>query len=829
MRWLHRRIGSLALPLVVATIAACGSDNNGVEGAIAITASKTSLTIPQGGSDNLTASITRSGGFTGDVAIVAEGAPTGVTATVSEVSTSGGTTTGKVTVNVAVSVALGSYTIRVVASGSGVTSVTQVVALTVTALPAISLTLNPTALTVLQGASGNSTVTIARTNFAENVTLALEGAPAGVTGTFTPTPTNGTTSTLAITVAASVAPGTITLTVRGTGAGVTAATAQLQLTVTTPTPSYSIALAPNPITVAQSASGNVVVTLTRTNLSATVNLTLEGQPTGVTGTFAPAAVNGTTSTLTLQVGPAVTPGNATLTVRGQTQGLTDVTATFGLTVTLTVQGNYALTTTPVGPVTVQQSAAAVNVTVNIGRTGGFAGSVALAVTGAPTGLTATLTPTSTTGNTSTLALTASTAAPTGNHQLTITGTAAGLANQTVNLTVAVTTAPAPGNVTLDYSACNLASKPTWVAFQNGTAGAWTAVTPTADVYSFNVTAAKAGLAIVTVPTAGTSDVSIQYFSQAEITVLTGVQRCPTSPTTKQVIATTSNIGLLQSSFVSLGGGTGVALASQPIATLNGVKNGTFDLVGYAHDIAGAGASDRAFIRRDVNTTPIADGGSVGATLDFTGSESAAAASATFTLGNSAGEQIVHGMSYQTGTSCELGLLYAGADAGMTTSFTAHGVPASMQRATDYHSVSLLALGGTTTSRLVFETFQSLSARTVTLPTLIPVITPTVLAGPYKRLQFVFTLPADLTTAASVGFTDNTAGRAVLIGATRAGFLGGSAVDLSMPDFSTVAGWNNAWAPASAASVDWNAAGSGTTLTSACSAGKFVSSARSGTI
>ena len=117
-----------------------------------------------------------------------------------------------------------------------------------------------------------------------------------------------------------------------------------------------------------------------------MTLTLEGAPAGVTGVFAPAAVTATTSTLTLTVGGAVAVGNYTLTVRGTASGQTDKTRTFVLTVAA-VPASYTLTTTPTGPVTVQQSGATVNVTVDVNRTN-FTGQVALAVTGNPAGLSA---------------------------------------------------------------------------------------------------------------------------------------------------------------------------------------------------------------------------------------------------------------------------------------------------------------------------------------------------------------------------------------------------------------------------------------------------------
>ncbi len=832
MRSLRQRLMAVGLALTIGGVTGCGSDGgdggtNPGNPAIAISLSKTSLSAQQGGSDNLTATITRSGGFTGTVNVVTEGAPAGVTAAVSNVSTSSGTTTGTVTVSVAASVAPGTYNLTVRASGSGVADVTQAVSLTVTAAPSIGLSLSSAAVTVDQGASGTTTVTINRTNFTGNVTLALEGAPAGVTGTFAPNGTGGTTSTLTIQVGSGVAaPGPYNLTVRATGTGVTDATTPLQLTVAAPA-SFAIAsVAPSPVLIGQNGTGTVTVTLTRTNFTGTINLSLENAPVGVTGTFTPNAVTGTTATLQLQVGAAVTTGDNTLTVRAQAQGQADRTATFTLRVTGTVQGSYTLTTTPTTQATVQQGGTA-NVTVNVNRIGGFAGSVALAVTGAPGGLTATLTPTSTTGATSTLALSASGSLAVGSsHVLTITGTTAGLANQTAQLTVNVTAASSGGNVTLNYSACDIEDRPIWVASQDGN-GAWSRVVGTGDVYSFNVTSGKGGFAVVTSNSPTSYTTAIQYSSQAEMQgTLNLCQGAP--PAGKSLSATVSNLSLGQFATVSLGGGSGAAVANGVAFNIAGVADGTFPLFGYARSALNAGAGDRLLIRRGINTAALANGASIGAPLDFTGSESMTPAAATMTITNFlAGESVTQGMFYQSGASCTGASLYFGAESSAAT-FTAYGVPTAAQVAGETHGLSVTAATGLTSFRSVLEYFTTLGARNITMPSNLPAFTPSVEAGPYKRLRFQFTLPSDLDAAATLTYSDVGSAKSVFIIASRAGYLGGFAVDLSMPDFSGLAGWDNAWAPAAPTAVDWTATGAGASLTNLCTPGRIATATRTGT-
>ena len=86
-----------------------------------------------------------------------------------------------------------------------------------TALVALGLSRSPSALTILPGASGTTTVNLTRTNFTGAVTLSLGGASAGISGSFAPAAPTGTSSTLTVSVGGAVAPGTYFLTVDGTG------------------------------------------------------------------------------------------------------------------------------------------------------------------------------------------------------------------------------------------------------------------------------------------------------------------------------------------------------------------------------------------------------------------------------------------------------------------------------------------------------------------------------------------------------------------------------------------------------------------------------------
>jgi GH35 family endo-1,4-beta-xylanase len=195
-----------------------------------LTANPSSLTINLGASGTSAIAITRSGGFTGAVALSASGLPSGVTATFNPASATG--TSSVLTLTASGAATLGAATVTITGTGGGLTRMTTI-SLTVnqSQTPDFSLTPNPTSLTVNRGASGTVAIAITRSGgFTSAVTLGASGLPSGVTASFSPASTTGTSSvlTLAASGAATVGPATVTVT--GTGAGLTRTTS-ISLTV----------------------------------------------------------------------------------------------------------------------------------------------------------------------------------------------------------------------------------------------------------------------------------------------------------------------------------------------------------------------------------------------------------------------------------------------------------------------------------------------------------------------------------------------------------------------------------------------------------------------
>ena len=341
---------------------------------------------------------------------------------------------------------------------------------------------------------------------------------------------------------------------------------------TTLTPAISIALSASTLSVAQGAAGNVTVNLTRTGgFSGDVSIAATGLPTGVTVSAATIASGATSATLTFAVAPTVATGASTITINASGSGVTTASATLALTVTATaVTGNYTLTASPASPSIAQGGAATVVITVN--RTGGFAGTVALSVTGAANGLTATLSTPSTTGTTDTLTLTAS--ATVGAQTLTVKGTATSLGDQTVTVQPTITAQTTSGNVTWQF--CGRLGIPIFVAFQDGTSGAWTHVTGTNDAYTFNITQAVGGVAYVLPFSTGGFDLEVFYGSKADLQGRANEVCSGAAGAGKTVTAPVA--GTSAGDFVLGSLGTSTSTFSGSTLTFSNVPNGNVDLV-----------------------------------------------------------------------------------------------------------------------------------------------------------------------------------------------------------------------------------------------------------
>lgn len=770
-----------------------------------LTLASSAINVTQGQSGTATVNVARAGGFAGSVALALEGAPAGVTGAFNPNPASSTSSALSVTVGSAVPAGTYSLTIRGTASGLA----TQTATLSLTVLPAqapgFTLGLGSGLLTVTQGQGGTNAISITRTGgFTGNVNLALEGTPSGVTGTFNPNPASGTSSILTVNVGAAVAPGSYTLTVRGStpsgapGIGGSAPqlaadqTASFSLTVTV---AGGYTLAATNTNVEQGGTGTSTITLTRTGgNTSNVTLALEGAPTGVTGSFAPAVTNGASSTLTLTVAPTAAVGTSTLTVRGTADGLAAQTTTFTLTVT--APGNFSLAASP-SSFTVQAGSAAVTSTIAVTRTNGFAGSVAFThTTTAPAGVTIAFVPTSTTGASVAMNITVGSGVAAGTYTITVKGNATGLAEQTATVSLTVTAPPGGGgNITWTYCP-GVGVVPTWLAVQDGS-GAWTRVTPTVSgalrTYTFSV-ATRGGVAWVEVDeTDGSADLSIMYGTTTELT--NAGFACDGTGAVKTVNGTVAGVGLLASAFINLGGG-GTAVNNPGTSwSIPNVSEGSVDLLATRSVIdplnfAAGQVTDALVIRRNLN--PAA--GSTLPVINFDGAEKLTPERPTLTVTNPSGSMIALS-SFETanGEFGNLGFSQLGA-----APYTYTAVPASGRMAGDLHWLTLFSESGIPGAssgeyRSVTRIFSGAGAQSMTFGSSPPAVTySNGITAPYLRPRAQFTNTAEYADLVFLGWADG-GGRQNSVNVTIwEGYLTSLAVDYTLPDFSGVAGWSNLW-------------------------------------
>ncbi len=591
----------------------------------------------------------------------------------------------------------------------------------------------------------------------------------------------------------------------------------------TPTPSITLAIAPASGSVVQGGSVQVAVTVTGNSaFTGTVGLAVEGLPAGVTGSVTGTQVVGsvTTATVNITVAAAAAVGTSTLTVRGSGSGVTDATASYLLTVTAATTPNFSFTVGPATGLTVSPGYTALG-TIAIARTLGFAGTVSFTMTGGPAGLTFSPAPASTVGTAASFGLAALTSVTPGSYTVIFHGTATGLAEQTATLAVVIG-AIGSGNVALDFSACVPTSKPIWLATQDGS-GPWTRGTGTADVYRFNVNAATGQVAWVT-QTAATGYTVHQLVRQHDALVA-GTQVICTAAGTKTINGTLSNLAVNLTANLYLGGSGVTRSVNGPFQIAN-VIDGNQDLVAYARSASVPGTGDRGLLRRAQN---LAGGGTLG-TVDMTGAESFVPVAAAMTAsGGLAGDTFAYSMEYFTGAGangCQLAVLYG--DNPATATFTAYGIPASQQVASDFHALAFSASeAGNSAVRTIIQYFHTMAATSVTLPAVLPTPVFSSLGGPYRRLRATFTMPADYAGTAQLQYGDATGPSRFVIITADGGAFATQAGALALQDFTGVPGWDSTWGPVAATST-WSLTGISVPPATACQEGvKYAFSQRFG--
>jgi endoglucanase len=301
--------------------------------------------------------------------------------------------------------------------------------------PDFALSASPAGLTINRGASGTSTITIARTGgFTSSVALSAGGLPTGVTPSFAPPSTTGDSSVLTLTASSTATLGMTPITITGVGGNLTRTTT-INLTVSQPQPpDFALSASPTSLNVARGASGTSTITITRTGgFADSVTFSSSAAPAGVTINFNPNPAPGGSTLMTVTASSTATLGGVALTITGTGGGLTR-NIPFNLTVSDVQTPDFTLSASP-GSLTINRGASGTS-TIAITRTGGFTGGVTFSASGLPAGVTPNFNSNPATGNSSVLTLSVSSTATLGAATITVTGAGGNLSRSTtVSLTV----------------------------------------------------------------------------------------------------------------------------------------------------------------------------------------------------------------------------------------------------------------------------------------------------------------------------------------------------------------------------------------------------------
>lgn len=436
-----RDLRHVAAATLIIGLAACSEDNTTPiqTPAIAITTGLPAATASPGSPAQIPVALTRSGGFTGDVAIAVEGMPTGITAVAAPTVMGTGVVGSIVTVSVGPNATPGNSTLTIRGIGNGVTASTATVALTVTVPAAITLSAGAATVSAPQGGSQTVGISVDRAGgFNGAVTLAAEGLPAGVTAVFAPSSiasgTNNSTLTLNVGLAAVVA--TTPITIRATGAGVTDKTVVVQLTVTaSTTPDFTVSATPAALSVLPGGNIATTIAVARSGpFTGSVSLATGTLPAGVTAAFNPNPATANTSALTFTTTNAAVPGVYTIAVTGSATGLTSRSTNVVLTVA-TPPGIVAVLTPVAGSAL---TGASVQSSLAITRVGGLTGDVTMTAENVPANVTVTFNPSVVTANSSVVTFAAAANATPGVYTINLRGTSAGGVTTVVPYTFTVT-------------------------------------------------------------------------------------------------------------------------------------------------------------------------------------------------------------------------------------------------------------------------------------------------------------------------------------------------------------------------------------------------------
>jgi len=201
--------------------------------------------------------------------------------------------------------------------------------------------------------------------------------------------------------------------------------------ITPGVPDFAVSASPSSQAVPPGNGTTYNVTVSASNgFNSSVSFSINGLPSGATGSFSPSSVQGSgSSTLSITTSSVTPPGSYPLTITASSGTLTHSTQ-----VTLVV-ADFSISVSPSSQTVRRRSKT--TFTVTIAPLGPFSATVSFSVTGLPANTGSSFTPTSVAGSgTSTLTISPKRNAPLGTYNLTVTGSGGG-ANHSATVTLVV--------------------------------------------------------------------------------------------------------------------------------------------------------------------------------------------------------------------------------------------------------------------------------------------------------------------------------------------------------------------------------------------------------
>lgn len=357
------------------------------------------------------------------------------------------------------------------------------------------------------------------------------------------------------------------------------------------------------------------------------------------------------------------------------------------------------------------------------------------------------------------------------------------------------TPPTPNPTIVDWTPCPTPSAaPIWVAQQDGT-GNWTVVTPNGGNYRFSFLSAKGAIAWVSGP-APYFNTNVYYGTVADLAA-NAAGSCYAPLRNLSVNVNGLNAG--ERAEVSLGWNSGSATGPGSKTVSVSAQNSLMDLVAVLHR-TGAPAA-KVVIRRGIAATTMAVD-----PIDFGSAEAFDTERPALTINGVSGEPVTFAQWYYGTNASRNQLFYGDASSAPPTSYAA--IPAAKQQAGDLHELfaytTATLAGGVVRTRSVDAYRHDGGSRTIDLPA-IPSSAPSVSVvstSGYAKLRGQLAVPTGSKMIELWYSRSNGTSSATVAVMASTGYLASSNADLTVPDLSSLAGWQSDFYPQATGAISW---------------------------